>query len=232
MTTTDKISVLVCCHSTDHLHDRLLERALSSIERQTYQPDEIILVLNACWQNTWEILDDFPYLDARESGRLKIYDKPDKTGLASCKNFGLQKCNYEWVAFQDADDSSLLCRLELQRNFCLRNVDIDMLFTECFDVYNPGELNEIWYPNCFKVGQYKIHDQIASRIRDENVLAHGSLLGRKSVLLNDGGYKTDKEYLGREDWKKWHDLIYYGIAKFHKYDDRLYLYSMNTGVAR
>lgn len=232
MLSTDKISVLVCAHSQDVQHDRLLERSLDSLIHQTNKPDEIILILNACWSNTWEVMNDFPYIDIRKNGKLKIYDKPDKTGLASCKNFGLQKCNYDFVAYQDADDASLLCRLELQRNFLLQNPDVDLLFTECFDVYSPGEIDEIWYPNCFKIGQYRTHNQITQRIRDENVLAHGSLMGRKSILLYNDGYNTDKAHLGREDWQKWYSLIYYNLAKFHKLDERLYLYSMNTSVAR
>jgi len=227
----DKISVLICCHSQDIIHDRLLERSLSSLMRQTYQPDEIILILDECHSDTIDMLGNLQYYDWRDTDSLKIYERPRKLGLADAKNYGLQKCNYDYVAYQDADDASLVCRLELQRNFLLQHPDIDMLFTECFDVYNPGEINEVWYPNCFKVGQYKTHEQISERIKYENVLAHGSLLGKKSVLLSNGGYDTDKRYLGREDWKKWYDLITAGY-KFHKLDERLYLYSMHTGVER
>ncbi len=234
MLPNDKISCLICCCSQDEQHDRLLERALSSIENQTHKLDEIILILNACWSHTMEVLNDYPYMDARKSGQLKIYEKPAKTGLASCKNFGLKYCAGDWITYCDADDAWLPCKLEVQRDYILnRSSDIfddDFVFSESWDVYNAG-YNEIWKPNCFRVGQFETHGLIYSRIFQQNVLCHGSALIKRRVLKELHGYSEFKEHFGQEDWELWKRAIRQGY-QFYKVPERLYLYSMGTSVER
>lgn len=221
MNESDKISILVCCHSNDHEHDMLLQAALESLTRQTYQNFETVLVLDQCHEGTKWIAE--PYKDILS---LKIHERPHKQGLAMAKNFGLAHCTSEWIAYLDADDQWMDCKLELQRNFLLENPGVDFCFTEAWDSYG-GTL----HPNCFKIGQYETHIQIAGAIGRENVLCHGSALIRKLAIDSLGGYSTDRSLLGREDWDLWRRAI---DAKFtfHKLPERLYIYSMGTSVTR
>jgi glycosyltransferase involved in cell wall biosynthesis len=204
---------------------------LASLNRQTCQDFRIVLVLDECHRETMDRLNDSPYVEWRDSGRLQIFARQARRGLAAAKNFGLSKCQAEFVAYQDADDASLECRLELQMKYLREHPDIDLLFCENWDVYNPLEPNEVWYPNCFPIGKYNSHEQIAARLSIENVLSHGSLMARRECLLVNGGYSEDERWTGMEDWGKWCDLMEQGY-KFAKYPERLYLWSCGTSVAR
>mgnify|MGYP001589020633 CR=1 FL=1 len=221
MKESDTISVLICCHSADHEHDVLLQRALESLTRQTYSNFETVLVLDQCHEGTKWIAE--AYANTLD---IKIHERSHKQGLAKAKNFGLARCSGQWIAYLDADDEWMDCKLELQRNFLLENPGVDFCFTDCWDNYKGT-----WYPNCFAVGQYETHEQIKSALPRENVVAHGSALIRKIAIDSLGGYHTDKSLLGHEDYDLWRRAIDAGFT-FHKIPERLYIYGMNTGVIR
>lgn len=221
MKETDIVSVLICCHSTDHEHDMLLQRALESLVKQTYPHFETVLVLDQCWEETRGIAEAY-----QEVLNLHVHPRPHKQGLAIAKNFGIARCAGDWIAYLDADDEWMDCKLEQQRNFLLENTGVDFCFTEAWD-----KVNDVLYPNCFKVGQYETHSQIAGAIGRENVVCHGSAMIRKLALNSLGGYRIDKALLGKEDWDLWRRAIDGGFT-FHKVSERLYIYSMGTSVTR
>jgi len=221
MKENDTISILICCHSTDHEHDMLLQRALESLTKQTYPYFETILILDQCIDSTKSTAE--PYKDVLS---LKIYERPHKNGLAVAKNFGLERCTGDWIAYLDADDEWMDCKLELQRNFLIENPGVDFCFTEAWDQYG-----DVLYPNCFKIGQYDTHTKIASALSRENVLCHGSALIRKISITSLGGYHTDKTLLGKEDWDLWRRAVENNFT-FAKLPERLYIYSMGTSVTR
>jgi len=222
MKETDTISVLVCVHSPDHEHDMLLQRALESLVVQTYDDFEVVVVMDECWDGTRAIVDAYKYvLD------LKIYERTRKQGLASAKNFGIQRCSGDWICYLDADDRWLECKLEIQRNFMLKNPNIDFCFTEAWDFIDGQGLR----PNCFAVGQYKTHADISNIINLENVLCHGSAMISYAALKSLNCYDTSLSLLGQEDWDLWKRAIGAGY-RFAKLPERLYIYSLGTSVPR
>lgn len=221
MKESDTISVLICCHSTDHEHDVLLQRALESLTRQTYPNFEVVLVMDQCWEQTRMTAD--PYKDILN---LKIHERPHKQGLAVAKNFGIKHCSSDWIAYLDADDEWMDCKLEVQRDFALSNPGVDFCFTEAWD-----RQGDTLSPNCFRVGQYDTHEKIANALQRENVVCHGSALIRRIALESLGGYRTDRSLLGREDWDLWQRAVAGGFT-FFKVPERLYIYSLGTSVTR
>lgn len=221
MKDSDTISVLICCHSTDHEHDVLLQRALESLTRQTYPNFETVLVMDQCWEETKRTAE--PYRDILN---LKIHERPRKQGLALAKNFGIKHCSGDWIAYLDADDEWMDCKLEVQRNFMLENPGVDFCFTEAWD-RNGDTLT----PNCFKIAQYDTHAKIAAALPRENVVCHGSAMIRKIAIDSLGGYRTDRSFLGREDWDLWQRALANGFT-FHKVSERVYIYSLGTSVTR
>lgn len=221
MKKTDTISVLICVHSQDSWHDDLLRAALISLSNQSFQEFQTVIVLDECWGSTEEVLSDF-------ISKLNItyWEKPKKEGLAKAKNFGLKHCTGDWIAFLDADDEYLPCKLEWQRNFLLNNPSIDICGTLAWD-----RVGSYMKPSCFVPGQYETHEQISGRLPAENCMCHGSVMIRRSALDAVGGYPEDKKYLGKEDWCVWMNLLEAGY-KFHNLPERLYVWSANTSVER
>lgn len=212
-----KITILVCVHSTDELHDRLLSQALLSLNKQTYNVFDVVIVLDECWNKTEEIFNKykFDYI-------YKIFKKSKKEGLAVAKNFGLSFIDSDYVAYLDADDQYLPKKLEKQISFIKEN-NVDFLGTLCWNSINGSIV-----PSCFKVGQYVTNEDIKNIINKENVLTHGTMLIKRNVLEELKGYNNIK---GQEDWDLWKRAIK-NEYKFHQLQERLYILTLGTSVAR
>jgi len=221
MKETDSITVVVCVHSPDHEHDVLLQRALESLVSQTYHDFDVVMVLDECWEDTRGLVDS--YADVLD---ISIFERPRKQGLASAKNFGIQKASGDWIAYLDGDDQWMDCKLEVQRQWMLNHSDLDFCGTNAWDL-----LDDIMSPNCFAVTDYITHDQIANRLPSENVMCHGSMMIRREALMALNGYNTSPSCLGREDWELWLRALKEGYV-FGKVPERLYVYSLGTSVPR
>lgn len=219
MLPSDTISVLICVHSTSDKYDTLLARALTSLENQTYKDFETVIVLDACHANTQCVITKY-----RHDLNLSVYIKETLNGLSNTKNLGLNHIKSDYVAFLDADDFYHEAKLDLQRDFLIERPEIDICATGAYDVYQDGRI----IPNCFGFGDYMTDEQIKARLPLENILCHGSILLRKSILDNIGGYRNIK---GMEDWDCWQRLAANNHT-FFKLPNRLYYYSMNTGINR
>jgi glycosyltransferase involved in cell wall biosynthesis len=212
------LSILICVHSQDDLHDKLLLQALSSLDIQTYKDFDVYIVFDECWEQTNNIVhDNYKFLIRR------LYH-PKKQGLSEAKNYGLSFINSEYVGFLDADDAYVYNKLQKQMTFLFNN-NIDFLSTLAWCRYlNTPTLFE----SCIKTGLYETHQQIINILPQENVLTHGSMIARKSAIDYLGGYRNVK---GMEDWDLWLRAKDAGFI-FHQLQERLYIYTMDTSVAR
>lgn len=227
-----KISLLICIHSPNSDYDKLVERAIKSVAAQSRQPDDVVIVLDECHpghrgfgpdtkcviQNLLSYEDKYDLLN-----KIKFYERDKKEGLASAKNFGFQYCTGDYITYLDADDYWHNTKLEIQEKCALQNPSLDIIATNAWDVYPNG----LVYPNCFSVEQYKSNEQIAIRLPAENVICHGSVMLKRQVL-QELGYRDVR---GAEDYDLWKRCVAKGY-KFYKIPERLYYYSMGTGVPR
>lgn len=223
-----QVSCLICCHSTSDAYDKMLLRAIDSVVGGTMYPDEIVVVLNACHDKTYALLDkkaeEFPVPTI-----MLFVNKAIKNGLASAKNFGLNFCNGDWITYCDADDQWTHDKLETQINYITRSEQegrpLDFVSTECWDIYPDGRQSESYYA----CGVYENHDDIAKCFaRGENCMVHGSMMIRRNALRILGGYRDVR---GAEDFDLWKRAVSAGY-RFAKIPARCYLYSMGTGVPR
>ena len=216
-----KLSILICAHCPHTGYDDLLVKAISSIYEQSYKDYKLFIVLDACWGGTLSAIENIITTDTE----IIVTDKQE--GLARAKNIGLERINTEYVAFLDADDEYLPGKLEKQMNF-VENNNVDFLGTLA-TVKDVRSGTPKFFPSCIPEGQYETHEQIYNRIFEENVMTHGSMLIRKKALDELGGY-NDLRY-SIEDWDLWKKAISSGY-KFHQLQERLYLWTMGTSVAR
>lgn len=213
------LSILICVHSTDNLHDKLLIDSLVSLNRQTYKQFDVFIVFDECWNSTNNLVEDKDYF-------FKIHRlfHAKKQGLSEAKNFGLKYIDSDWVGFLDADDLYIETKLEKQISY-IKNNEVDFLGTQAL---NRNLITNKITDSCFMLGQYETHEQISKYIKYENFLTHGSMLIKKECLDKLGGYKNVK---GSEDWDLWKRAIDYGY-KFHQIQERLYIWTYNTSVSR
>lgn len=94
------VSVVIPCYNSE----RFLRETIQSVQSQTYQADEIIVVDNNCTDKTVEI--------AEEMGTTVV--KQPKQGLPCARNKGIETAKNEWIAIVDSDDVWLENKIELQ----------------------------------------------------------------------------------------------------------------------
>lgn len=100
----------------------MLERCISSVTRQTFQPAEIILIDDGSTDETasW-VHQMFP--------TVSVF-RQENAGVSSARNLGIAKAKSPWVAFLDSDDLWLTTKLEKQMKALISNPDSLFSHTE------------------------------------------------------------------------------------------------------
>lgn len=231
------ITVLICVHSRNDLHDELLLKALKSLQIQTFKNFKTLIVLDECWDYT-----ENKILNYKFEFEITLIKKEKKEHLSQCKNIGLSLVDTEFVAFLDGDDLYIETKLEKQMEFLSEN-SVDFLGTQAwvvtstekddlsvFKMLDPTSLPTV-YESCFKLNTNETHDEIKQNIYGQNFLTHGSMIIRMSALRELNFYSTDPEEIGFEDWNLWVRAIKHGF-KFHQIQERLYVYRIGSSVPR
>ncbi|WP_028130331.1 glycosyltransferase [Selenomonas sp. AE3005] len=89
------ISVIVPVYNTD----KYLTRCIKSLLRQTYPNLEIVIINDGSEDNSGEICNMF----SDKYTNIRVYHQENK-GQAIARNYGLDKCQGEYVGFVDSDD--------------------------------------------------------------------------------------------------------------------------------
>lgn len=178
-----KVSVILPAYNAE----KYIKEAIDSILSQTFQDFEL-LVLNDCSKDrTEEIIRS--YADERI-----VYLKNEKNmGVAATLNKGLAAAKGEYVARMDADDISLPERFARQVEYLDAHPAVAVVGSalEIFGEDVPGEIRRFSEnPKQMKV------DLLFS-----SGLAHPSVMIRRSVIRDLGGY--DLEFEGLEDYELW-----------------------------
>ena len=221
------LSILICVHSPNSTYDALLRRALTSLTQQTFQDFQTVIVLDECWDGTTQVVSEF-----QDVLSIDCLERSQKQGLAKAKNAGLELCKGDWVGFLDADDIYYTNdKLERQLQFIAEHPEYDLVGCQAVDIYYTGTERETIQDNCFWLGQYETNEQIRARLEAENVICHGSVLIKRSLLEKFSGYPESNQWKGKEDWTLWKAFADAGV-KFYNLPFRGYGYSMGTGVSR
>lgn len=117
MTEKPLISVIIPAHSS-----KTISTAIESIVNQTYPNLEIVVIEDNA---TDEIKETVNTLSKKYSNLFHYnlpFDDPKRVNSRgrnvnagyAARNYGFEKAHGEWITFQDADDASLLNRIEVQ----------------------------------------------------------------------------------------------------------------------
>jgi glycosyltransferase involved in cell wall biosynthesis len=117
----NKVSVLMNGYNSE----KYLKEAIDSIYSQTFENWEIVFIDNCSTDSTKKIVDSY-------DNKIKYYKTDKNIELGEARNFGLQYCDGEFLAFLDTDDIYLSNKLELQVSQLLENPDYQMNYTGGF----------------------------------------------------------------------------------------------------
>lgn len=228
---SNNIDVIIPAYLPRYENLLLLNRALKSLEAQTYKNFHTYIVLNGLYSSQEDIVSSIRY-----QGGHTIIVLSGKTSGAIARNAGIKAGSSPLIAQLDADDQYHMQKLEKQLEFMERNSNIDILGTLAWDYYPDGSIKE----SCFLPGQYETHQQIEKALENQNVMCHSSVMFRRSAMDKLGGYEEKikpgdiwPHYRRRmwEDWDIWLRACKSGL-KLYNIPERLYYWSVGTGVER
>ena len=99
MSGSQKINIIVPVYNTG----KVLEQTIQSILKQSYPAEYMELILvDDCSDDpiTLRIIDEY----ASGYSNVKNIRAEKNSGVAYCRNLGVEAAQYEWVAFLDSDD--------------------------------------------------------------------------------------------------------------------------------
>jgi glycosyltransferase involved in cell wall biosynthesis len=172
-----KVSVITACHDDG----RFIEECVLSVRHQTYRDFEHIVVVTG-------------RAEVQDYEGVKIFRISDPGGLSSTRNYGIERCEGEYVVALDADDYIHSKFLEKLVAKAAANAIV------CPGMQEFGGRNYSGWP----WAGYTYTDFVASnRIFVSSMFA-------KSAWKEVGGYDVFLDKRGCEDWCLWCDLMRIG----------------------
>ncbi len=80
--------------------DEFISEAIESVQRQTYENWEMLIVDDASSDGTCKIVDEF----AKNDERIKLMKQLENGGAAVARNVAISEANGRFIAFLDSDD--------------------------------------------------------------------------------------------------------------------------------
>jgi glycosyltransferase involved in cell wall biosynthesis len=185
------ISVVVPTYNRAHL----LGQTIQSVLAQTYTHWELIIVDDGSDDDTESLLEAF------HEARIK-YFRLDHTGiLGKVRNYGIQRCSGQFVAFLDSDDLWRPDKLHLQLSLFQQYPKAIFTFSNA-DRFGPGSINPPDHP-CLFVGNV-----FRSVLFEEKFCIYMPSLVFKKIALEKTG-------LMQEGWKGGGDVDFFFRLAYH-----------------
>lgn len=110
--------------------EKFISETIKSVQNQTYQNWELVIVDDASSDKTVQIVQDF----ASNDSRIKLHKLTENAGAGVARNFATNKAIGRYIAFLDADDLWKENKLETQLAFILKNdLKFTFSFYDCID---------------------------------------------------------------------------------------------------
>lgn len=184
--------------------------AIKSVVNQTFTQWELIMCDDASTDNTLKIAETFllQYPD-----KIKLLRNTDNKRLAFTLNRCLELAQGKYIARMDADDCSLPQRLETQFNYLENHPEIDCVGTSRYVDDGTGAISI-----------RDAREEVSPSLLLNGVpFAHPTILIKRSVMKELGGYTVSKETQRAEDLDLWFRFFAAGY-KGANIKEPLYLY--------
>ncbi len=187
--------------------------AINSILNQTFGNFELLIINDGSTDQTEQVIRSF------SDARIRHF-KTQNRGIARALNFGIKLSKAPLIARMDADDISYAHRLEKQINFLNGNTEIGVV-SSLVD-YKDDNLKQSGYSlYVSQINTLLDHDILYRRRFQESGIAHPSVMFRKRLIEQYGGYSEEAL---PEDYELWLRLMQNGI-KIGKIKEPLMLWN-------
>lgn len=211
------VSVLMGVHD----EETYLRSSIRSLLEQTFGDFELIVVDDCSTDGTPAILESI------DDDRLQILRNEENKGLTVSLNRALARARGRYVARQDADDASHPERLQRQVEFLDRHEQVAMVGTGAHLIDGDGRV----------IHRRRVLRRVTfDDLLEKNHLIHGSVVARRDVLEELGGY--DELYQFSQDLDLWlrlardHEIrnLTEPLYRFRIHDDSVYFDSMEQSM--
>ncbi len=185
--TAYRISVIIRCHQ----QGRFLTGAVASVRAQSRAANEIIVVDDGSSDETADVLKTL-----LEGGPLLTLRHDEPLGPAKSLNAGVLSSSGELVLVLDADDALSPAYLELTEQAIVSGADMAYGAVERF-----GAESSFSPARPFSAYELGVENFI-----------HVSTLFRRSLFDAIGGFRSELDQLGLEDWAFWLSAVEHGAA--------------------
>ena len=214
---------LVCIMSV-YKNDKLeyLKDSLNSLYNQTFKEFDIFI---QCDGKLPKELNDFLDGEFSNNNITFLNKREENKGLAYSLNelleIGLEK-GYEYFIRMDADDVSVVDRVQKQYNYMETHKEIDICggFIEEFNI-DTDEKQLVKYP--------ELSNEILMGMKKRNSVAHVTTFIRKDFFFKVGLYDSTKL---NEDFDLWLRGLVYGCKFYNIQDILVYVRTNNAFFAR
>jgi glycosyltransferase involved in cell wall biosynthesis len=176
-----------------------LDAAIRSITAQTFTDWQLLLIDNASTDGSTAIAQRW----AANDPRIRVLHEP-RVGIAHALNTGLAQASTTYIARMDADDISHAERLAEQVAYLDTHPEIGVLATRTAFASTVAEHRGMqafvqWQNNILSP-----HEHYVKRFVDAP-LAHPTVLFRRELVEQHGGYDTNPLPEDHELWLRWMD---------------------------
>jgi glycosyltransferase involved in cell wall biosynthesis len=182
-----KVSVIVPAYNVCNY----IEDALSSLECQTFQDFEVLIVNDGSTDNTVDIVQTFVERDSR----FKLLHKKNG-GLSSARNFGILHATGEYIALLDGDDMYHPSKLANHVTHFQQNLDVGVVYSASKAIRDDGR------PTFITLSGKPVYSDPLLSLLCKNFVGHGSNgVFRRSLVDEVGGF--DETLRSSEDIDFW-----------------------------
>lgn len=196
-----------------------LPAALGSLRAQTYEDLEILVIDDGSTDETAS------FIRGVADRRVRLLDSQG-AGIVAALNLGLINATGEFVARQDADDLSHPERFGRQVALLQAHPDIDVVACRADFIDADGRPAETpWTRDVRRWHERAANpDELRRLLPLTCCIVHGSVMARRRVLIEAGGYRPEFEWA--EDYELWLRLLH--DHRFARVPERLYVHRIHA----
>ncbi len=173
---------------TTYNHAHLISKTLDSIEAQTFNDYEVIIVNNFSTDNTLDVIARY------NNPKFKVINYNNRGNLGVARNVGISNAQGEFIAAVDSDDWWYPTKLEEVSKY---TDNYDVIYHD-LEVHNPeGTTGRI-----FRGRQIK-RPFILDMLLNANPIPQSASVYRKTIATTVGGVSQDDDIFGVEDFDFW-----------------------------